>query len=57
MAGPVPLPAKILKPAKTLGPTQDNPQTAAASIRSETAQRGHNVFRPDVYRVSEGYLN
>lgn len=56
--GPVPLPAKILRPAKALGPTEDQkPGTAAESIRTMTAERGHNVFRPDVYRVSEGYLN
>lgn len=32
-------------------------QEQAQAVRSETSQRGHNVFRPDIYRVSEGYMN
>lgn len=31
--------------------------TEAKAIRQEAAARSHNVFRPDIYRVSEGYLN
>ena len=31
--------------------------TQSASLRAQTAAQSHNVFRPDVYRVSEGYLN
>jgi hypothetical protein len=29
----------------------------AKAIRTATAASSHNVFRPDIYRVSEGYLN
>lgn len=36
---------------------QASAATVGAAIRTQTASRGHNVFRPDVYRVSEGYLN
>lgn len=41
---------------------QSNVYQSAASVRTdaikeETAVTGHNVFRPDIYRVSEGYLN
>lgn len=31
--------------------------TQAQAVRQATAARSHNVFRPDIYRVSEGYLN
>jgi hypothetical protein len=57
--GPAPLPAKVLKPKISLGPTESpgSADIAARAIRSQTAVRSHNVFRPDVYRVSEGYLN
>ena len=27
-----------------------------AAVRAQTAARGHNTFRPDIYRVSEGYI-
>lgn len=37
-------------------PGQASP-TAAAAIRMQAASTSHNTFRPDVYRVSEGYLN
>lgn len=56
--GPAPLPAKVAKPSVKLGPTEDSaPKTAATAIRSQAAATSHNVFRPDIYRVSEGYLN
>ncbi len=29
----------------------------AKAVRSQAVARSHNVFRPDIYRVSEGYLN
>ena len=29
----------------------------AKALRSQTAAQSHNVFRPDIFRVSEGYLN
>jgi hypothetical protein len=41
--------------------SQPSTQPAAAgveagAIRREAASRSHNTFRPDIYRVSEGYL-
>lgn len=30
---------------------------STAAVKTQTAALGHNVFRPDVYKVSEGYLN
>ena len=30
--------------------------TVVDAVQSQTAMRGHNVFRPDIYRVSEGYI-
>lgn len=27
------------------------------ALRAQTAAQSHNVFRPDIFRVSEGYLN
>jgi hypothetical protein len=32
-------------------------EVQAKAVRSATATGGHNTFRPDVYRVSEGYLS
>jgi hypothetical protein len=32
-------------------------EAQSGAIRRATAVSGHNVFRPDIYRVSEGYLN
>ncbi len=29
----------------------------ASAVRNQTVARSHNTFRPDIYRVSEGYLN
>lgn len=29
---------------------------SSGAVRSETAMSGHNVFRPDIYRVSEGVV-
>jgi len=29
----------------------------AKAIRTAAAASSHNVFRPDIFRVSEGYLN
>jgi hypothetical protein len=57
--GSAPLPAKVLRPKISLGPTEapGSASVSAQAIRSQTAVRSHNVFRPDVYRVSEGYLN
>lgn len=36
---------------------QASAATSSAAIRNQTASLGHNVFRPDVYKVSEGYLS
>lgn len=27
------------------------------AVRQQSVARSHNTFRPDIYRVSEGYLN
>lgn len=27
------------------------------AVKSDTATMGHNSFRPDVYRVTEGYVS
>lgn len=40
---------KIAKP-------QANLPTSTDVVKTEAAARGHNVFRPDIYRVSEGYV-
>lgn len=46
------------KPKLKLGPTaQDGAAVSSAAVQQQTAASGHNVFRPDIYRVSEGYLN
>jgi len=29
----------------------------AQAVRSQAVAHSHNTFRPDIYRVSEGYLN
>jgi hypothetical protein len=50
------VPTKAAKSPTKLGPA--NPTTAVPeALRSQTAARGHNVFRPDIYRVSEGYIS
>lgn len=28
--------------------------TAMGAVKEQTAMMGHNVFRPDIYKVSEG---
>lgn len=30
--------------------------TSTTAIKEQTAALGHNTFRPDVYKVSEGYV-
>jgi len=61
-----PLPAPVLPPiggsqAKAAGAPATLPgpasRTQVAAIRNAAAATSHNVFRPDIYRVSEGYLN
>jgi len=49
-------------PVRTPKPrTNTMPMDASAvqskALRAQTAAQSHNVFRPDIYRVSEGYLN
>lgn len=34
-----------------------SPNDTAQAVRQQAASSGHNVFRPDIYRVSEGYMN
>lgn len=40
---------KVAKP-------QANIPASTDAVKQEAAASGHNVFRPDIYRVSEGYL-
>lgn len=35
----------------------EGPAAVSKAVRSEAVARSHNTFRPDIYRVSEGYLN
>lgn len=48
-----------MKPKMKLGPTasKDSVRADMQEIRSQAATSSHNTFRPDIYRVSEGYLN
>lgn len=34
-----------------------SPSDTAQAVRQRATSSGHNVFRPDIYRVSEGYMN
>jgi len=57
--------ATATEPLKAVGATakpmaNKYPQAAAsqeAAVKTSEAMMGHNVFRPDIYRVSEGYLS
>ena len=44
------------KPRISTMPT-DASAVQSKALRAQTAAQSHNVFRPDIYRVSEGYLN
>ncbi len=44
------------KPIQSTMPAQASAVQAQA-LRAQTAAQSHNVFRPDIFRVSEGYLN
>ena len=46
---------KIPKPQSNM--YQSSVATSDAAVRSDTEAMSHNVFRPDIYRVSEGYMN
>ena len=35
---------------------QANIPTSTDVVKTQAAASGHNVFRPDIYRVSEGYV-
>lgn len=35
---------------------QRNMGAAVGEVRSGSASMSHNTFRPDIYRVSEGYI-
>lgn len=47
-------PKAEVKPKIKLGPTAE-PTTGDADFTALST--GHNTFRPDIYRTSEGYLN
>jgi len=44
---------------RTIGTTMpaQASEVQAKAVRSAAVAKSHNVFRPDIYRVSEGYLN
>jgi hypothetical protein len=47
--------AAVLGTAKPQANTyQSSAAVSSRAIKTQTAMSGHNVFRPDVYRVSEG---
>jgi len=55
-----PLPSKPLPPVGGGAPSSQPAaasQAQVAAVRNAAAATSHNVFRPDVYRVSGGYLN
>ena len=35
---------------------QASSAAVSTALQKQTSMRGHNVFRPDIYRVSEGYI-
>lgn len=35
---------------------QANTPTSMDAVKTQAAANGHNTFRPDIYRVSEGYV-
>jgi hypothetical protein len=47
---------KPIKASQSTMPAQASAVQAQA-LRTQTAAQSHNVFRPDIFRVSEGYLN
>lgn len=48
-----------VRPSKPrLGPVQASaPNGTPQATSRQAVTSGHNVFRPDIYRVSEGYMN
>lgn len=47
-----------MKVAKPLSNSyQVSASVSSDAVKSETATLGHNSFRPEVYRVSEGYVS
>lgn len=45
----------VLGTAKPQGNTyEQSAAVSSAATKEQTVMRGHNVFRPDVYRVSDG---
>lgn len=47
---------RMPRPARSTLPGEASAVQSKA-LRSQTAAQSHNVFRPDIFRVSEGYLN
>jgi len=43
--------------ATKASPSETGAADTSRVVRSQAVARSHNVFRPDIYRVSEGYLN
>lgn len=46
----------IKRPGSNTKPIQAAAVQSSA-LRAQTAAQSHNVFRPDIFRVSDGYLN
>lgn len=47
---------RVPKP-RTNTAAADASAVQSQAVRAATAASSHNVFRPDIFRVSEGYLN
>lgn len=46
---------KSMQVARPQGNTyEQSAAVSSAAIKEQTVMRGHNVFRPDIYRVSDG---
>ena len=55
---PTPMGGGIKRTPKPQGNSyQASAATSSAAIKTQTAAFGHNTFRPDVYKVSEGYIS
>lgn len=52
--------APATQPAPKVAPeptAQQAAQNQASAVRSAAATASHNTFRPEIFRVTEGYLN
>lgn len=56
LTGPVSV-RKVQPIQRSATPPVTGTNATARAVRSEAVASSHNTFRPDIYRVSEGYLN